>query len=248
MKLPFSSHYSFGAALALLISLSSANVQSFQTDLFLDPTIQQVQADEIKYPWENSEDVPRIGLQVGHWNNHEAPAELASLKGNTGASGGGKTEWEINFAIAERAAQILTAKGLEVDLLPAIIPPRYQADAFIAIHADGSLNPDKSGYKMAAPWNDQTGKADSLVAFIEEEYASTGLEHDYKNITPAMRGYYSFAWWNFEHAVDPSTPSAIVETGFLSSPRDQELLIHNPDVPAEAIAAGILRYLKSQTE
>jgi hypothetical protein len=244
MKLPLTSQFSLGAALALLLSFGTG-AQSLQpNDRNHDSRVQMVQAQE-QFSWEINGETPRVGLQIGHWKQYEAPNELASLRRNTGASGAGKTEWEVNYAIGNVAAEILREKGVEVDLLPTTIPPRYEADAFVTIHADGSLRSEKSGWKMASPWNDQTGKANSLVGYMEDEYRHLGLEHDYDNITPGMRAYYAFSWDRFEHAVSPSTPSAIVETGFLSSPRDRELIVDQPEVAGHAIAAGILRFLAS---
>lgn len=52
------------------------------------------------------------------------PDEFENLKRTGGGtSGGGKTEWEVNLAIAEVAAEMLRAKGVTVEILPATIPP-----------------------------------------------------------------------------------------------------------------------------
>src|SRR4051794_1707622 len=69
----------------------------------------------------------RVGLQAGHWRSIELPDELRSLRGNGGTAGGGVAEWELNLAVARRAAVRLEAAGVAVDVLPATIPPGYQA-------------------------------------------------------------------------------------------------------------------------
>src|SRR5687768_6394320 len=89
----------------------------------------------------------RVGLQVGHWRSHELPDELARLRGSTGAHAAGIAEHQVNLDIAERAAVHLRAAGVTVDVLPATVPPRYHADAFVALHADGSASTRSSGFK-----------------------------------------------------------------------------------------------------
>jgi hypothetical protein len=196
--------------------------------------------------WKRPEGPPKIGLQVGHLNSSEAPDELARLRANTGTSGGGKWEYEINNEIAQKTAKLLETRGIVVDILPATVPVDYWADAFIAIHADGNLDRTVSGYKVAPPWRDWTGKADELSSLIEKSYGfSTGLPVD-PNISRNMRGYYAFSWWRYEHAIHEMTPGVIVETGFLTNASDQKIIIHNQDLAAQGIASGIIEYLKKE--
>jgi len=196
--------------------------------------------------WKRPQGPAKVGLQVGHWKNDELPEELSQLIGNTGASGGGKTEAEVNLAIAQETARILEESGVLVDILPATVPISYWADVFIAIHADGSTDSSTSGYKIAAPWRDFSGNAASLVTHLETEYeTATILEKD-PNITRNMRGYYAFSWWRYEHAIHPMTTAAIVETGFLTSAFDRKLIVDKPEVPAGAIAQGVINYLSEK--
>jgi hypothetical protein len=196
--------------------------------------------------WQRPEGPAKVALQVGHLRNDELPDELENLKTSGGSFGGGKEEWEVNLAIAKETAKILEQEGVEVDVLPATIPPSYWADVFLAIHADGSTDPSTSGFKIAAPWRDYTGKAASLVSLLENSYQEvTGLAKD-PNVTRQMRGYYAFSWWRYEHAIRPMTTAVIIETGFLTSRSDQELLIATPEIPAQGIAQGILKYLEGR--
>ncbi len=196
--------------------------------------------------WQRPDGPPRIGLQVGHWNSSQAPEELSRLRQNTGSSGGGKSEWEVNLNIAELTASLLKTKGIEVDILPVTIPPRYFADAFVAIHADGSLDKSIRGYKFASPWRDITGKSNKLLEYMDKHYAiSTGLPKD-PNITRNMRGYYAFSWWHYDHAIHPMTTAVIAETGFLTSALDRKIIISSPHVSAAALAAGLVQYLQSE--
>lgn len=197
--------------------------------------------------WQRPPGPPKVALQVGHWKNQELPDEFERLRETGGgSSGGGKAEWEVNLAIAEATAELLRTNGITVDILPATIPPEYWADVFIAIHADGNENSAVSGYKIAAPWRDRTGKAEELVSLIQKEYdVATQLSQD-SNITHNMRGYYAFNWRRYEHALHPMTTAAIIETGFLTSPQDRKVLTKQPELPAQGIANGIKAYLNSQ--
>ena len=194
--------------------------------------------------WQRPEGPLRVGLQVGHWKNSEVPAELEGLKQNAGgARGGGKYEWEVMLNIALLAADQLRAKGIEVDILPTTVPPDYYADAFIALHADGNLNQSVSGFKIAHPRRDYSGKSASLESILYEQYAAaTGFERD-PNVTSRMRGYYAFNWRRYEHSIHPMTPAVILETGFLTSPYDQRILIHDPQVAVSGIVQAVLKFL-----
>lgn len=198
--------------------------------------------------WKRPDGPPKVALQVGHWKSDEIPDEQKKLRGNTGSSGGGKWEWEVNLAIAQEVEKILNAndKGVVVEILPASVPPSYWADVFLAIHADGSEDPSKRGYKVASPWRDYTHNSSSLVANIEGSYEEiVGFEKD-DNITRNMRGYYAFSWWRYEHAIHPMTTAAIIEVGFLTNRNDQKLLINSPEIPAQGIAEGVIIYLDEQ--
>jgi N-acetylmuramoyl-L-alanine amidase len=196
--------------------------------------------------WKRPDQPPTVGLQVGHWKNSELPEELSELIGNTGATGGGKTEVEINLLIAQLIKDILEPRGVVVDIIPATVPPDYWADAFVSIHADGSTSSAPSGFKIAGPWRDLTGKSTQLVSLLQTEYsAATNLAID-PNITRNMRGYYAFAWWKYEHSIHPMTTAVIVETGFLTSPIDRKIIVNKPHIAAEALAKGIVFFLQSQ--
>ena len=192
-------------------------------------------------------DVPtKVALQVGHWKNDEVPDELHKLRGNTGATGDGMSEWEVNYEIARLTKEFLEEKGITVELLPATVPKSYWADVFVAIHADGSEDTTKSGYKAATSRRNTTGTADELVEMIETSYENaTGLEKD-PLITRNMRGYYAFSYWRFEHAVHPMTASAILETGFLTNPSDRDTIVDSPEISAQGLADGILTYLTAK--
>jgi hypothetical protein len=185
----------------------------------------------------------RVGLQAGHWKNDEVPAELGRLQ--AGATGGGKQEWEVNLDVAQRAATLLAANGVAVDVLPATVPPHYQANVFVAIHADGDPAGRASGFKIARPgFSALPDVDDRLVAVMNDVYeATTGLPRDDEHISLRMRYYYAFNARRYCHSVASGVPQAIVEMGYLTSASDRQWLIGNPDQLARGIAAGITDFL-----
>jgi hypothetical protein len=185
----------------------------------------------------------RVGIQAGHWLIDQLPDEQYRLRRSTGTRWKSVTEVSVNRAIAERAAQQLRDAGITVDLLPATVPPGYDADAFVAIHADDGGGGDASGWKIAAPWRSSAASR-RLRDDIASRYAlASGLPEDRYGTTFNMRGYYAFSWTRFEHAAAATTPCAIIETGFLTSAEDRTLIVDDPERAARGISAGILAFL-----
>lgn len=184
----------------------------------------------------------RVGLQAGHWKSRELPDELARLRTSAGAFAEGHSEAEINLDIAQRVARLLESDGITVNILPATIPPGYSADVFVAIHADGSKNTQARGFKLATPWRTSRASQHLLEAITAEYASATGLPQN-TAITFNMRGYYAFNYRRHQHAIAKTTPSVIIETGFLTNAADREFLIGLPEAIAVGIANGIVRYL-----
>lgn len=183
----------------------------------------------------------RIALQAGHWRADEAPRELRGIRGN-GTSWEGRHEAEFNLAIAERTAELLRGQGYEVDLLPAVIPQRYEADLFIAIHADGSADPAARGYRVASSRRDRTGRAPAAANVLAAAYGeATGLKR-LPTTTRRMRNYYAFNHRRYRHSLSPSTPGIIIETGFLTSAEDRRVIVDDPDRAAIGIAAAVMAF------
>ena len=187
----------------------------------------------------------RVGIQVGHWKANELPDELKKLRDNTGAYAAGVSEIEINLSIAQRVVELLQRNGIIADLLPATVPPNYQADAIIAIHADGSPSTAARGFKLATPWRTSPASQHLMDAIVEEYRAATQLPQD-GSITINMKGYYAFSYRRYTHASTKTTPATIIETGFVTSPVDRAFLTQRPDVAAVGIANGIIRYLNER--
>lgn len=191
--------------------------------------------------WEPPPAPVRIALQAGHWRANEAPSELSGLRDN-GTSWEGVKEWEVNLQIARSTGAMLEKLGYEVDILPAVVPPDYRAHLFVAIHADGSNNPGASGFRVAAPRRDATGRASQAVEILERTYAeATGLRR-LPDVTRRMSSYYAFNYRRYEHALHPMTIGLILETGFLTSPSDREVILNDPDRAARGIVEAIMAF------
>jgi hypothetical protein len=188
---------------------------------------------------------PRVGIQIGHWQAEDLPDELSRLRTSLGTFAGGYTEAEVNLDIGQRVAALLEAEGVIVDLLPATIPPGYDADVFVTLHCDGASSTGANGFKLATPWRASRASQLLLEAITGEYAAATGMPQD-GNITVNMRGYYAFSQRRHQHAIAKTTPAVIVEMGFLTNPGDRGMLVGSPDIPAQGVAQGILRYLSER--
>ena len=172
-------------------------------------------------------DGTRIGIVAGH-SGYDSGAVCPD----------GLTEAEVNLAIATRTAERLRHAGAEVDLLE-VFDARlhgYRADAFVSIHAD-SCEGELSGFKVARVDQSAVPQAeDRLVDCLWQWYEQvTGLSPHPGSITYDMRDYHAF------REIDPLTPGAIIEVGFLGG--DRRLLTNQPERLARGVAEGILCFL-----
>lgn len=191
--------------------------------------------------WEPPAGPVKIALQVGHWRADEAPDELRGLRGN-GTRWEDLAEWQANMEIAHRAGVLLENLGYAVEILPAVVPPGYRAHLFISIHADGSPDPRASGYRVAAPRRDATGRAELAAELMEKAYGkATGLPR-LPEVTRRMRSYYAFNFRRYEHALHPMTIAIILETGFLTNERDRRIIVDDPDRAAAGIVAAVAAF------
>jgi N-acetylmuramoyl-L-alanine amidase len=185
----------------------------------------------------------RVGIQAGHWKIDELPLELSRLRSSTGARYGRYQEVDANLDIARRVARYLETAGVQVDLLPATVPPGYRADAFVSIHADGAYRPGIRGWKMSTPWRSSEASRMLYDAIAQSYPMFTGFPEDRYGTTYGMRGYYAFSPHRNRHAIDRSTPAVIIETGFVTVAEDRQILFGAPDLAARGIASGIVRFL-----
>jgi N-acetylmuramoyl-L-alanine amidase len=178
---------------------------------------------------------PYVGIVAGHWGNDSGAV-----------CPDGVTEQQVNLEIAKRVAERLRERGVWVDLLQEFDSrlDGFSGDVLVSIHADScdpiDADPPPTGFKVARSQASQIPTiTDKLVDCLRTEYQkATGLDFHENSITNDMTFYHSF------NELDPNTPAAIIETGFLYL--DRAMIVEQPDLPAEGITNGILCFLKTQ--
>ncbi len=154
----------------------------------------------------------------------------------------GLQEVTINLDVASRVVAILQYEGYDSQLLPEFSEQLagYQADAFVSIHTDSCSVPEASGFKVArVAASAIPDQEDRLVACLIREYsAATGLSFHKNSITYDMTVYHAF------NEIDPETPAAIIELGFMGS--DRELLTAKAFEVAQGVARGIACFLEGE--
>ncbi len=164
--------------------------------------------------------------------------EIALLSGHWGFDPGavcddGLSEVRVNRRLTQTTAQILRDAGAHPLLLKEYDPRLrgLRADAFLSIHSDSCIS--RSGFKIAR-WarSPHPQRDDRLVRCLRYNYwVTTGLPVDEALVTDDMRFYHAFS------LLDPSTPAAIIEAGYLGGDRD--LLTRRVHLPALGIARGL---------
>lgn len=177
----------------------------------------------------------------------EAAQRIGIVSGHRGNDSGavcddGLTEAEVNFRHATRVADMLRAEGYVVDVLDEFDPrlKGYRARVLLSIHADSCarINALATGFKVARAMHSRLPEQeDRLVACLTEHYRQrTGLRFHANTVTHDMTAYHAF------DEIDPSTPAAIIETGFLYLDRD--LLTRKPELVTQGIVDGLLCFLR----
>ena len=194
--------------------------------------------------WQRPDSPLHVVIQAGHWNTNDAPDELAALRGRPGAHYGSLREWQLNLDVSRRVAEMLEARGISAEVLPAVVPPGTYADAFVSVHADEHTRRTTRGYRVVgSALGLASPSSDSLAAAIDASYAQeTGIPEG-GHVTANMTHYYAFNWRKFEHSLHPMTPSAIIEMGYMTNANDRAVIVSHPDVAARAIANGIETFL-----
>jgi N-acetylmuramoyl-L-alanine amidase len=176
---------------------------------------------------------PLIGIVSGHWGNDSGAICADGLK-----------EADVNQNIAAQVQKKLVEKGFDVDLLKEFDPRLrgYKALALVSIHADSCayINEQATGYKVAAALaSPDREKATRLTACLRARYGqASGLDLHSTSVTTDMTNYHAF------DEIDPETPAAIIETGFLNL--DRQFLVENSNVAADGIVNGILCFINNE--
>ena len=199
------------------------------------PTLAPTPTDVPPPPTDEHAGLPLVGIVAGHWGN-DSGAECPD----------GVTEEHINLDIARRVTGKLRAKGIWTDLLQEFDSrlTNYRADVLLSIHADScqpiDADPPATGFKVARSVASAIPTTeDRLVTCLKDEYQkATHMAFHKNSITPDMAAYHSFS------EIHADTPAAIIETGFLRL--DYDMIVKQPDLPAQGIANGILCFLDNR--
>jgi N-acetylmuramoyl-L-alanine amidase len=209
-------------------NLFSGNVsQKMSLALLADQTQQPVDAAPTANP------NPHIGIVSGHWGNDSGAV-----------CSDGLTEADINLKIATLVKQDLVNAGYSVDLLQEFDAhlKGYQGLVLVSIHNDSCeyINDEATGFKVAAALSSTVPeKAQKLTACMIDRYQkATGLQFHYNSITPDMTSYHAF------NEINPLTPAAIIETGFLNL--DRQVLTQHTDKVAKGVSDGILCFIRNE--
>jgi N-acetylmuramoyl-L-alanine amidase len=179
--------------------------------------------------------LPKIGVVTGHKGKNGDPGAVCA---------DGLTEAAVNLDIATRVKAGLEASDLQVDLLDEFDPrlEGYDALAVVSIHNDSCayINPQATGFKVAGALNGGArDKSEKLVTCLIDRYPrQTGLQYHARSVTADMTNYHSF------YEVKPTTPVAIIETGFLN--QDRQILTEGSYKVAQGVIDGILCYILNQ--
>lgn len=179
-------------------------------------------------------DANRIGIVSGHRGN-DSGAVCAD----------GLTEAQVNFSHATRVADFLRAEGYTVDILDEFDArlKGYRALALLSIHADSCayINDLATGFKVARALESRVPEAeDRLVACMTSRYKrATGMRFHANTVTRDMTQYHAFG------EIEPETPAAIIETGFMYL--DRPVLTRKPEIVAKGITEGLLCFLRDET-
>jgi len=108
----------------------------------------------------------------------------------------------------------------------------------VSLHSDSCDIPGASGFKVARVTNSAVPEEeDRLVGCLWDEYEKwTGLARHEDSITLHMRQYHAF------RKIDPYTPGAIIEMGFMLD--DRSILLYEQDKVARGIASGVICFLE----
>ncbi len=174
----------------------------------------------------NAELVYDVILQPGHY---------LRIKGATGAQGSSVSEQALVAYIVGEVARDLKAKNVNVLIVAADkYSPNLKAKVFLAVHADGNVNPCKTGPSMGYEKNTSMHAMHAIGWGLSQALGYTYSDFMKDNFTVNEARYYMFG------KVKASAVKGILEIGEVSCPEQEENMIAN----ADKIAANVARALR----
>ena len=166
---------------------------------------------------------------------------------DSGATGGGLQEKDINLSVAQKLGVLLGRAGHRVNYsrgtdvylsldARAKMANDWGADLFISIHVNSATNAAARGIETFHYPGAKVGK--ELAVLVQNQLIALGLY-----TVPAHNRGVKEA--NFAVLRLTKMPAVLTELGFISNFDDVKLLASNQDRYAEAIYRGIDRYFKN---
>ncbi len=196
---------------------------------------------------------PEVAIVAGHWANTSSDS-VPTVHDSGATCPDGLREVDITKSVADQTLTLLQRRGYRTALLEEFdarlkrVDPDFAPRVFLSIHADSCLTgPDYSfatGYKIAhAEPSDNQEQDDRLVTCLTRSFDRVASKYDKpfnaNTITRDMTEYHGF------REIDPATPAAIIELGFLGYDRD--FLVNHQDEMARGLAVGLDDFLKGST-
>lgn len=200
------------------------------------------------------EPIPDVAIVAGHWTR-VPPGDTSIVPDPGSVCRDGTREVDVNYAVATTALRALAARGFNVTLFEEWDSrlkrpdrgekPDFRARAFFSIHSDACVEgPDyanATGYKLAhAQPSENESEDERLLRCVRRSYGALvepmGLRWNQFTITNDMTAYHGF------REIDPKTPAAIIELGFLGN--DRKILTGHQEELGQSIAEGITSFLQ----
>ena len=107
----------------------------------------------------------------------------------------------------------------------------FRADLFLSLHTNAAVNPSANGSECLVYSRASTVAYRVSESILEQMTLITGLKN--RGIVERP-GLYVLR--------KTQMPAVVVEMGFITNPSDAELLVNSPNLFAEGIYRGVLRY------
>ena len=176
----------------------------------------------------------KVFLNPGHApNGHPDPGAVNEETG--------LRESDVALAVGKSAASYLNAAGVETELLQSdsleeICEAANTSDAniFVSIHCNAAEAEEANGTETWACAGSYRGGM--LANCIQRELVDAlgTTDRGVKIATPGVNGLYVLT--------NTDMPAVLIELAFITNPSDEEILAHDQDALARAVARGITDY------
>ena len=176
----------------------------------------------------------KVFLNPGHApNGHPDPGAVNEETG--------LRESDVALAVGKSAASYLNAAGVETELLQSdsleeICEAANTSDAniFVSIHCNAAEAEETNGTETWACAGSYRGGM--LANCIQRELVDAlgTTDRGVKIATPGVNGLYVLT--------NTDMPAVLIELAFITNPRDENILAHDQDALARAVARGVTDY------